>query len=52
MVCVINQLDPIDKIYDMYSEDKEILQIMEKVSNGLDMDSDLEDRPLDLYLEL
>jgi len=48
----MNQLDPIDEIYNMYLEDEETPQIMEVMDNGLDMDSDLEDRPSDLYLKL
>jgi len=36
----------------MYLEDKKTLQIMEEVDNRLDMNSDLENRPLDPYLEL
>ena len=36
----------------MYLEDEETPQIMEVMDNGLDMDSDLEDRPSDLYLKL
>jgi len=49
---VINQLDPIKEVYNIYfKEDKP--QITEVAMDlGLDFDSDLGDRPVDPYLEL
>jgi len=49
---VMNALDPIEELYNMYLEEEESPQITEVVDNGLDRDLDLEDRPADLYLEL
>ena len=49
---VINWLDPIEKLYDMYSEEEDTLRIVEVTDDGLDFDSDIEDGPADLYLKL
>jgi len=49
---VINALDPIEELYDLYSEEEETLWIIEMLDDGLGLDLDLEDRLLDLYLEL
>ena len=39
---VINQLDPIEELYDMYSEEKDTLRIVELGDDGLDFVSDIE----------
>jgi len=49
---IINALDPIEELYDLYSEEEETLWIIEMLDDGLGLDLDLEDRLLDLYLEL
>ena len=49
---VMNQLDPVEELYNMYLEEEDTLKIVEVVEDGLDFNSDLEDGPLDPYLEL
>jgi len=50
---VINQLDPIEELYEMYLEGEEDTpRIVEVGDNRLNFDSDLEDGPADPYLEL
>jgi len=48
----MNQLDLIKELYDMYSEEKETLRIVESLNNGLGFNLDIKDRLADLYLEL
>jgi len=48
----MKQLDPIEELYDMYSEEEDSPKIVEIVDDNLDMDSDLGDGLADLYLEL
>jgi len=48
----MNQLDLIEKLYDMYSEEEEAPRIVEVADNKLDMNLDLEDGLADLYLDL
>jgi len=48
----MNWLDPIEKLYNMYSEEEESPRIVKVVDNSLDFDSDKEDRLADLYLKL
>jgi len=48
----MNQLDPVEELYNMYLEEEDTLKIVEVVEDGLDFNSDLEDGPLDPYLEL
>ena len=47
---VMNQLDPIEELYDMYSEEEDSPKIVEV--KDMDLDFGLEDRPADPYLEL
>ena len=49
---VMNQLDPVEELYNMYLEEEDTLKIVEVVEDGLDFNSDLEGGPLDPYLEL
>ena len=49
---VMKQLDPIEELYDMYLEGEDFPRIVKIVNNGLDMSSDLKDRPANLYLKL
>ena len=49
---VMKQLDPIEELYNMYSEEEDSPKIVEILDNGLDMDLDLKNGPADLYLEL
>ena len=51
-VNVMNYLDPIKDLYDIYSGEEEVPQIVEIVEKDLDLDSVLGDRPADLYLYL
>jgi len=39
---VMNRLDPIEELYDMYSEEEDTLRIVELEDNGLDLVSDIE----------
>jgi len=48
----MNGLDPIKELYDMYSEEEKAPRIVEMVNDGLDLDSDLENRLADPYLKL
>jgi len=38
----MNRLDPIEELYDMYSEEEDTLRIVELEDNGLDFVSDVE----------
>ena len=49
---VMNTLNPIEELYDLYSEKEKTPWIMEVVDDGLDFDLDNENRPADLYLKL
>ena len=49
---VMKQLDSIEELYNMYLEEENTPRIMEVVENKLDLDFDLEDGPVDLYLKL
>jgi len=48
---VMNRLDPIEELYDMYSEEKDTPRIIEIKDNGLDLISDVEG-PADPYMDL
>jgi len=48
---VMNQLDPIEELYNMYSEEEDTPRIIEIEDNGLDLDSDVEG-PADPYMDL
>jgi len=48
----MNQPDPIEELYDMYSEKEETPCILEVLDNGLEFDLNLKDGLVDLYLEL
>jgi len=47
----MNQLDPIEELYDMYSEEEDTLRIIEIKDDGLDLDSDVEG-PANPYMDL
>jgi len=47
----MNQLDPIEELYDMYLEEENTPGIVEVVDDGLDFDSDVEG-PADPYMDL
>ena len=47
----MNQLDPIEELYDMYSEEEDTLRIIEIEDDGLDLVSDVEG-PADPYMDL
>ena len=47
----MNQLDPIEELYEMYSEEEDALRIVEIEDDGLDFLSDV-DRPADPYMDL
>ena len=47
----MNRLDPIEELYDMYSEEKDTPRIVEIEDDGLDFVSDV-DRPADPYMDL
>jgi len=47
----MNRLDPIEELYDMYSEEKDTLRIVEIEDNGLDLVLDVEG-PADPYMDL
>jgi len=48
---VMNRLDPIEELYEMYSEEEDTLRIVEVEDNGLDFLSDV-DGPANLYMDL
>ena len=48
---VMNQLDPIKELYDMYSEEEDTLRIVEIEDNGLDFVLDIEG-PANPYMDL
>jgi len=45
----MNQLDPIEKLYNMYLEEEDSPKIVE--IEDMDLDIGLEDKPADPYLE-
>ena len=48
---VMNQLDPIEELYDMYSEEEDTPRIVEIEDDRLGLDSDVEG-PADPYMDL
>jgi len=48
---VMNRLDPIEELYEMYSEEENTPRIVEIEDNGLDFVSDTEG-PADPYMDL
>ena len=48
----MNQLDPIEELYDMYSDKEKTLRIVEIAGDDLYFDLDIENRLADLYLKL
>jgi len=48
---VMNQLDPIEELYNMYSEEEDTPRIVEVVDDRLDFDSDVEG-PANPYMDL
>jgi len=51
MSVVMNRLDPIEELYEMYSEEEDAPRIVEIEDNGLDFLSDV-DGPADPYTDL
>jgi len=47
----MNRLDPIEELYDMYSEEEDTPRIVELGDDGLDRVSDIEG-PADPYIDL
>ena len=47
----MNRLDPIEELYNMYSEEEDTPRIVELADDGLDFDSDV-DGPADPYMDL
>ena len=47
----MNRLDPIEELYNMYSEEEDTLRIVELKDNDLDFVSDVEG-PADPYIDL
>jgi len=47
----MNQLDPIEELYDMYSEEENTLRIIEIEDDRLDLDSDVKG-PANPYMDL
>ena len=47
----MNRLDPIEELYDMYSEEEDTPRSIEVIDNGLDFDLDVEG-PADPYMDL
>ena len=47
----MNWLDPIEELYDMYSEEEDTPRIVEVGNNDLDFDLDIEG-PADPYIDL
>jgi len=52
IMSVMNTFDPIEELYDLYSDKEETPQITEVLDGRGRLDLDLENRPLDLYLRL
>ena len=48
---IMNRLDPIEELYEMYSEEEDTPRIMEIEEDGLDLDSDVEG-PTGPYMDL
>jgi len=44
----MNQLDPIEELYNMYSEEEDTLRIVEVEDDGLGLDSDIVSCPIDI----
>ena len=51
MLDVMNRLDPIEELYEMYSEEEDAPKIVEIEDDGLDFLLDI-DRLADLYMDL
>jgi len=49
--CIMNWLDPIKELYDMYLEEEDTLRIVEVGDDDLDFVSDIEG-PADPYMDL
>ena len=49
--CVMNWLDPIEELYDMYSEEEDTPRFVEVEDDGLDFLLDV-DGPADPYMDL
>ena len=49
--CVMNRLDPIEELYDMYSEKEDTPRIVELGDDGLDWVSDIKG-PANPYMDL
>ena len=49
--CVMNQWDPIEELYDMYSEEEDPPKIVEVEDDGLNFVLDMEG-PADPYMDL
>jgi len=50
-MCVMNRLDPIKELYDIYSEEEDTLRIVEVEDDNLDFVLDIE-RPTNPYMDL
>ena len=50
--CVMNQLDPIEELYNMYSKEENTPRIIEIEDDRLGLNLDIKDGLADLYLEL
>jgi len=48
----MKRLDPIEEVYNLYSDKETFLHIVEIADDALDLRLDLGDRPADPYLEL
>jgi len=48
----MKQLDPIEEVYNLYSDEETSPHIVEVMDDALDLGLDLRNRPADLYLEL
>jgi len=48
----MNSLDVIKELYNMYSDEETSPWVVEVTSEGMDLESDLENGLADLYLEL
>ena len=47
----MNQLDLIEELYNMYSDEEDTLRIVEVKDDNMDLDLDIEG-PADLYIDL
>ena len=48
----MNWLDPIKELYNMYSKEEDTPNIVKVVDNKLEVDSNLENRPVNPYFQL